>query len=104
MEDCLSAVRYSRQAEADVAEILDYSNDRWGEERASAYLTDLVDCFEQIAKMPSLGRTSRLIHPDLRRIERGRHVIFYRPERNGVFIIRVLHQSMLPTQDRLIDG
>lgn len=99
----MRAVQYSKQAEADLAEILDYSTDKWGEVRATAYLTDLVDCFEQIAKMPKLGRTCFLIHPGFRRIERGRHVIFYRPMRRGIFISRVLHQSMLPTHDRLLD-
>jgi plasmid stabilization system protein ParE len=32
----------------------------------------------------------------LRRLEYGRHVVFYRVEANGIVISRILHQRMLP--------
>jgi toxin ParE1/3/4 len=102
MQKCLKSIRYSSRAEADLAEILDYSTDKWGEGHAISYLTDFVMCFEKIAKLPDLGRACDSIHPGFRRIARGSHVIFYRPARDGVFISRVLHQSMLPTRDQFL--
>ena len=31
-------------------------------------------------------------------MEQGRHVIFYRPEDAGILVVRVLHQSMVPSR------
>jgi len=59
----LNSIRYSNRAETDLAEILDYSTDRWGETQALSYLAQFVACFEQIAKMPDLGRACDTIHP-----------------------------------------
>jgi plasmid stabilization system protein ParE len=34
--------------------------------------------------------------PGLRRLEHGKHVVFYRQERGGILVSRILHQGMLP--------
>jgi len=31
-------------------------------------------------------------------MEHGKHVVFYRQDRTGILISRILHQSMLPEQ------
>ena len=36
------------------------------------------------------------VRPGLRRHEHGEHVIFYRQERGGILISRILHRRMLP--------
>ncbi len=40
---------------------------------------------------------------NLRRIEQGSHVIFYRQQDHGIFIIRILHKAMLPETHSLDD-
>jgi len=32
----------------------------------------------------------------LRRLEHGKHAVFYRQERDGILVSRILHQRMLP--------
>jgi plasmid stabilization system protein ParE len=32
----------------------------------------------------------------LRRLEHGKHVVFYRQDRGGILVSRILHQRMLP--------
>jgi len=49
-----------------------------------------------LAANPALGRACDWIRPGLRRFEKGRHVLFYRQEENGILVSRILHQSMLP--------
>lgn len=99
----MSRYRLSVLAELDLADIVDYTVDVWGGRQAEVYLDSLVDCFVRIAEMPELGRSCDSVHPGFRRIEQGKHVIFYRSEDYGVFISRVLHQSMLPARHELLE-
>ena len=93
----------SKKAESDLEGILIYTLDRWGEEQAERYLQDLTDCFNLIAHNPGLGRTCEALFPNLKRIEQGRHVLFYRVEEKQVVIVRVLHQSRLPQRHEFMD-
>jgi len=98
----LKAYNLSNKAESDLESILLYTVDAWGEEQAERYLSDLVDCFDMIAERPGVGRPCERVHPGLRRIEQGKHVIFYRVEKNGILISRVLHQSRLPQREEFL--
>jgi len=100
----LREYRLSGLAELDLADIADYTTDTWGAKQANLYLDSLAECFIRIARMPSLGRACDSVHAGFRRIEQGKHVIFYRPDERGVFISRILHQSMLPARHELLEG
>jgi plasmid stabilization system protein ParE len=39
----------------------------------------------------------------LRRQEHGKHVVFYRQERGGILVCRILHQRMLPKKHAIDD-
>ena len=45
---------------------------------------------------PGLGRLCDDVRPGLRLLEHGKHVVFYRQERGGILVSRILHQRMLP--------
>lgn len=100
----MSKYHLSALAEIDLADIADYTTDVWGGKQAELYLDSLVQCFVRIAQMPSLGRACDSVHAGFRRIEEGRHVIFYQPRGRGVFVSRILHQSMLPVRHELMEG
>lgn len=95
--------RFSALAEIDLANILDYTTDIWGGRQAELYLDSLAECFARITKFPQLGRSANSVHSGVRRIEQGSHVIFYQPGKDGIFINRILHQSMLPSRHELLD-
>jgi toxin ParE1/3/4 len=93
--------KLTRPAEADLEDILAYTLRTWGGKQAERYLNDLQACFEELADQARLGRSCDSIRPGLRRMEHGRHVVFYRQRDYGIRIIRVLHQSSLPDQHLL---
>ena len=95
--------RFSRRAELDLIEIIRYTLRRWGEDQTIRYIDDLEECCEQLAHNPALGRACDDIRPGLRRMEHGRHVVFYRQEAGGVFVFRILHQRMLPKRQKVDD-
>ncbi|MGI8770453.1 MAG: type II toxin-antitoxin system RelE/ParE family toxin [Acidobacteriaceae bacterium] len=86
----------SRLAERDLNEIADYTRDRWGIRQAARYIEELQALCQQLAETPTIGRCCEAIRPGLRRMEGGRHVVFYRISANGITVSRVLHQKMLP--------
>jgi toxin ParE1/3/4 len=49
-----------------------------------------------LADKPQLGRPYDEVRLGLRRMEHGKHVVFYREEPSGILISRILHQRMLP--------
>ena len=100
----MKGYRLSKSAELDLAEIADYTTDVWGATQADLYLDSLVECFLRIAQRPHLGRACDSVHPGFRRIVQDKHVIFYKPDKSGVLIGRILHQSMLPTRHELMES
>jgi len=89
-------VRISVEAEADLDFIATYTTSTWGWRQTDQYLAKLEDGFDIVAKNPSIGRSCDAIRTGLRRFEIGKHVVFYLAESDGVLIVRVLHQRMLP--------
>lgn len=99
----MSTYRLGPKAESDLAEILDYTVDNWGEPQADKYVGELADCFQLLADSPGIGRASDRLAPGLRRFEQGKHVIFYKPDRNGIVIARILHPSRLPSRTHFLE-
>jgi toxin ParE1/3/4 len=96
-------LRFSRRAEADLISIAGYTVRTWGEEQTARYLDDLEACCRMLAENPMLGRACDYVRPGLRRMERGRHVVFYRQEAGGILVSRILHQRMLPERHAIDD-
>jgi toxin ParE1/3/4 len=92
----VAAFRFSRRAEADLLSIAAYTLQTWGEEQTIHYIDDLEACCQMLADNPALGRACDDIRPGLRRMDCGRHVVFYREDAAGILVSRILHQSMLP--------
>jgi toxin ParE1/3/4 len=100
----MATVRLSRGAKADLLSIGAYTLQTWGSAQAERYLDDLELCAKMLAGNSRLGRCCDWIRPGLRRFEKGRHVLFYRQQDNGILISRILHQSMLPEQQLFEDA
>ena len=72
-----------------------------GEAQTRLYLLEINNCCQLLADNPGLGRLYGDIRPGLRRMEEGKHVIFYRDEPGGIVVCRVLHQRMLSETQEL---
>jgi toxin ParE1/3/4 len=99
----MPSLQLSRRAETDLMHIAAYTLDRWGQAQAGRYLADIETCCRDLARTPLLGRPCDPIRPGLRRMEQGRHVVFYRQIAGGIFVSRILHQSMLPARHPIDD-
>jgi toxin ParE1/3/4 len=94
---------FSKRALRDLTGIDAYTLEEWGEAQADRYLGQLQECFESLVNNPQLGRQCGGVRPGLRRMEYGKHVIFYRIIEDGIRVSRILHQSMLATPEKFND-
>lgn len=99
----MATVEFSRSAKADLLSIGAYTLQTWGAAQAERYLDGLERCAKLLAGNPSLGRLCDWIRPGLYRFEKGRHVLFYRCQEDGILVSRILHQSMLPDEQPFED-
>ena len=99
----MARFRFSRRAEADLLSIRVHTLKTWGVDQTIRYVTDLRSFCQMLADNPEAGRVCDEVRPGLRRMEHGRHVIFYRSDAVGILISRVLHQRMLPRRHAIED-
>lgn len=99
----MATFRFSRRAAADLRSIAEYTLRAWGEKQTVRYLDELESCCQTLAGRPALGRECEEVRPGLRRMECGRHVVFYREDARGILVSRILHQRMLPERQAIED-
>ena len=97
----MAVFHFSRRAEADLLNIGVYTLQNWGADQTVRYIDQLEACCQRLADNPGLGRACDEIRPGLRRMEQGKHVIFYRQREGGILVICILHQSMLPERQAI---
>jgi toxin ParE1/3/4 len=90
----LTRIELSRRADADLAEILEYSIAAHGPETAEAYLRGLDAVLTRLSHYPELGAPRSDLGNGIRSIPAGEHRIYYRYDRKAVLVVRVLHKAM----------
>lgn len=99
----MARLRYSGPARIDLLEIVAYTVNAWSERQAGIYLARLDTACRKLAEGRIMGRPCDGLLPGMRRIEQGKHVVFYREDPEGILIVRILHQSMLAERHRMDD-
>ncbi|WP_421852165.1 type II toxin-antitoxin system RelE/ParE family toxin [Novosphingobium sp.] len=89
----MPSFRITVAARYDLADIDDYSVERFGEEAAEAYARGLTEAFLFLTRYPLSGRLRPELPADTRCKTYRSHLIFYRFTDDTVFIQRILHHS-----------
>lgn len=85
----------TNMAKADLKEIGQYTQTRWGREQRGQYLKMLDASFQQLAANPLKGKDCSEIRIGYRKLNVGSHVIFYRQTHTDMIeIVRILHGHM----------
>lgn len=85
-------IRYSAQATDDLDNIEIYHTDRAGSRAAEGLMNRIIATLERlIVRNPGAGRRRPEFGSDVRSFPVLPYVIFYRAERNRVYVVRVLH-------------
>ncbi|MDI9349266.1 MAG: type II toxin-antitoxin system RelE/ParE family toxin [Candidatus Symbiobacter sp.] len=86
--------RISLRADHDLANIYAQSLTQFGIEQARHYRQELFRIFDLIASFPRMGRKIASNRLNLRTHTIRSHVVYYREEKDGILIVRVLHGAM----------
>lgn len=84
--------QFSRAADRDLIAIWRYGAEKFGLETAQRYARRIDVAVATLLDFPRSG--GQVPGRDIRRLAVERHVIYYRPTTEGIFVIRVLHQRM----------
>jgi toxin ParE1/3/4 len=86
------AVVRTEQAEIDLAEILDYLDER--NPQAAERLACAIDerC-SLLGQFPEMGRAREELAPELRSVAVEHHVLFYRVTAKAIEVLRILHEA-----------
>lgn len=90
----MSGYTLSPRAKADIEDIWDFTEKRWGLNQAKRYTRELQRAIETIARDPRRAHNCDDIRPGYRRFSVGSHIIFFVTRVDQIEIIRVLHQRM----------
>ena len=86
--------KFTERAESDLASIIDHTLETWGAGQAVKYIDGLEGLAASLAQTPDLGKAREDLHKGLFVFPYERHLLFYRKERHGITIVRILHDSM----------
>jgi toxin ParE1/3/4 len=87
-------LEFTPKARRDIEGIWDYSIERFGFEKAEAYLRALQRAAETIAEDPRRGLACDNIRRGYRKLTVGSHVLFFQASESRTVIVRILHQRM----------
>ena len=91
----MAKFKLTNKAVEDLANIWEYTFEKWSEQQADNYYEILISNCELIANNPKFGKTYDGITPNLLGTKANRHIIFYRIiKKDEVEIIRILHERM----------
>jgi len=90
----MGVYRLSSESEIDISKIYEYGIGKFGLNQAQEYLIGLHDLFKTLAGNSNIGRDASEFYPSLRRFVYKAHMIFYLQSESGVFIVRILSQTM----------
>ena len=87
-------IEFTPKAQRDIEEIWDYSFERFGFEKAEAYLRELQRAAETVAEDPRRGLACDNISSGYRKFPVGSHIVFFRASENRTVIVQILHRRM----------
>ena len=80
----------TNEADSDLDEIFDYTEDEHGFDQAVKYLSDLENMFAQLVKYPNLGRERKEIKKGIFSFAEQLHTVVYQIEKDHLIMVRVL--------------
>jgi len=84
----------SPKALSDIDEIWHYTENRWGVGQAEKYIRQLARDMRAIAAKPALARPCPEVRDGYSKFKSGSHMLFIRQKKEGIEVIRILHERM----------
>lgn len=89
-------VHYTQAAAKDLEEIAAYTRRKWGPRQCGIYLEALEQSCEEFLPQNVAATLPVPRLPEFRRWRCWHHIIYFRLTEDGIELVRVLHERMLP--------
>ncbi len=89
-------LRFTTAARRDLDAIYDHGFATFGPATADRYAAMLVATAQSLLAFPLMGPEVPDRTPPLRRLSAESHVIYYRPDADGILVTRILHSRQMP--------
>jgi toxin ParE1/3/4 len=86
-------LKISREADADLDSVLDYSIPTYGVDAAEANVASFNETFDFLCEQPFVGQIDEDTVRALRRWRHRQHKVFYQVFGDALLIVRILHQQ-----------
>lgn len=86
-------VVFSEDLRADIANIAEFSLDRFGRAQAKLYVQGLRAACRRLGDFPGMVSFDPIVRPPTRRLVHRSHRVFYNVEAGRVLILRILHHA-----------
>lgn len=86
--------KLSARARKDLDDIIDWTIENISVKAMRDYHQSLIQCFENIVQNPHIGTKNTQYKKGVFCFNHQSHRIFYKINKNNIFITRLLHQSM----------
>jgi toxin ParE1/3/4 len=90
----MGRLQLSPAARADLVQIRRYGNHQFGGAASDAYFLGFENAFDVLERHPQAGPAKPELGDGIRCLVHRQHRIFYRIEKDGVLIARVIHHAM----------
>ncbi|MGF9694875.1 type II toxin-antitoxin system RelE/ParE family toxin [Rhizobium sp. 0TCS1.26] len=84
----------SPRASADIDEIYDYTEGRWGQDQAEDYTFGIRSVLEEVCRGTRSGKSINEIREGACSLSYRSHYLIYRERSRSVVLIRILHRRM----------
>ncbi len=84
--------KFTAHAQKDLVNIIDYTIQNWGNDKADKYIDGLEKLAANLAKNPTLGTRRDSLKQGLFSFPYQSHMIYYISTNTGITISRILHQ------------
>jgi toxin ParE1/3/4 len=84
-------LRFTRDADADFEDILQYTAETWGELQMHAYSAVIYGVINDLLTFPGMGKRREDLAPGLLSHPAGQHLIFYRATDDELVVHRIIH-------------
>ena len=86
-------VNFTPHAEADLSNIWDYTEERWGSSQAKTYITEIQAACEGLISGRLKPRSAEHVRQGYLKYAVGQHMLFFKqPDPGFIEVIRILHQ------------
>ena len=87
-------IKLSPRARQDFIDILRFTGETWGEAQIDIYRGKIDDALQAIGRNPQSGHQRDDLPPTHLAYSVGSHIIIFRPRKDHVGVVRILHQRM----------